>query len=233
MRSLPQVNLTSPTTTAADKYIVPLLARFCNEADVNRLAQQLFRAKTAWFVTLSPFEVVRADQKNFTCADVRWGWATVEVNEPEKLLAQCGQLLLELRLLKQEKALQLVFLSVVNLSLRRSDVILCGPDEVSMAKAAFPAGKFFCPAGMEETQELQLLGVPLQSCALDVGELTSRKKEFKPAIDAALVGGWRPSVPAIPQAGAAGDGPSKLMLFVDTRVNEGQVLERTFTVSPK
>ena len=40
------VNLTSPTTTLADRYIVPLLARFCGEQDIHRLAQQLFRAKT-------------------------------------------------------------------------------------------------------------------------------------------------------------------------------------------
>jgi len=87
------VNLTSPTTTLADQYIVPLLSKFCGESDCNRLAQQLFKAKTAWFVTLSAFEVVRADQKNFsTAAGVRWGWATVEVNEPDKLLQQTDQL---------------------------------------------------------------------------------------------------------------------------------------------
>lgn len=121
------VNLTSPTTTWADRFIVPLLARFCGEASVNTLAQQLFKAKTSWFVTLSPFEVVRADQKDFaSAAGLRWGWATVEVNEPDKLLAQTEQLLLELHHLKQEKGLHLVFLSVVNLATKTSVVLLCG-----------------------------------------------------------------------------------------------------------
>ena len=52
------VNLTSPTTTLADRYIVPLLCKFCGETDHNGLAKGLFKAKTAWFVTLTPFECV-------------------------------------------------------------------------------------------------------------------------------------------------------------------------------
>ena len=115
------VNLTSPTTTLADKYIVPLLTRFCGEADHNKLAQGLFRAKTAWFAALSPFECVRADQKDFESVgrdgeSFRWGWATVEVNEPGKLLSQANHLLLELQTLKDDKALAFAFLSVVDLN---------------------------------------------------------------------------------------------------------------------
>jgi inorganic pyrophosphatase/exopolyphosphatase len=102
------VNLASPTTTPADRYIVPLLCSFCEEDDHNKLAQELFKAKTAWFVTLSPFECVRADQKDFATVatdgtNYKWGWATVEVNEPDKLLAKSKQLLLELVQLKQDK----------------------------------------------------------------------------------------------------------------------------------
>ena len=64
----------------------------CGETDHNGLAQGLFKAKTAWFVTLTPFECVRADQKDFETVaangeSYKWGWATVEVNEPTKLLS--------------------------------------------------------------------------------------------------------------------------------------------------
>ena len=196
------VNLTSPTTTYADRYMVPLLCRFCEEEDHNRLAQMLFRAKTAWFVTLSAFECVRADQKDFTTTvdDVtsyKWGWATVEVNEPEKLLEQYKSLLLELNVLKQEKELHFAFLSIVDLTNKRSDLLLCGDNEASLARAAFGEDcRVFEPTGRAEDDEeneknLRELSVSMKTAAMDVGARTSRKKQFKPSIDKALQKGWR------------------------------------------
>jgi manganese-dependent inorganic pyrophosphatase len=261
------VNLTSPTTTQADKYIVPLLASFCCEPDHNRLAQQLFKAKTAWYVTLSPFEVVRADQKNFSsaCVDnghaMRWGWATVEVNEPGELLAQTEALLLELHYLKQEAALKFVFLSVVDLTTKRSTLLLCGDGEASLAQAAFPDGRLFssalphppdgrlAPKRESERASLRQLGIGLASCAMDVGSRTSRKKEFKPAIDDALMSGWSlDDTLSAPEGGKdtdadakeggschAGGGKngvkgSRLCLQVETRIDK-QRIERNFTVT--
>lgn len=196
------VNLTSPTTTLADRYIVPLLARFCDEADHNKLAQGLFRAKTAWFAALSPFECVRADQKDFesVAADGkvrRWGWATVECNEPGKLMCQANHLLLELQNLKDEKDLAFAFLSVVDLDSKTTKLLLCGPTEVSLARVAFPDGILFnaCDNDMGDDAEstrgmVAALGIAADTSGMDIGARTSRKKQFKPAVDQALGSGW-------------------------------------------
>lgn len=232
------VSLTSPTTTLADRYIVPLLSRFCGETDHNRLSQQLFKAKTAWFVTLSPFEVVRADQKNFTSATatgpVRWGWATVEVTEPSKLLANTELLLLELHQLKLEAGLQVVFLSIVDLADKRADLLLPGPDEVLLAQSAFPDGRLFSPAlnsNSHDCESLRRLGISLHTCAMDVGGLISRKKQFKPAVDNALAAGWVSS--PVQSAHVSTRGASAPMLTVDTCIDAHQNLQRTFSITPK
>jgi inorganic pyrophosphatase/exopolyphosphatase len=196
------VNLTSPTTTLADRYIVPLLTRFCDEPDHNKLAQGLFRAKTAWFAALSPFECVRADQKDFEsiAADGtvrRWGWATVEVNEPDKLMCQANHMLLELVNLKNDKGLAFAFLSVVDLDSKTSMLLLCGAAEVSLARTAFSDGVVFnaCDRDTGEDAEsargmVVALGIAVGTSGMDIGARTSRKKQFKPAVDQALGSGW-------------------------------------------
>ena len=196
------VNLTSPTTTLADRYIVPLLTRFCDEPDHNKLAQGLFRAKTAWFAALSPFQCVRADQKDFESVASdgtvrRWGWATVEVNEPDKLMCQANHMLLELQNLKDDKGLAFAFLSVVDLNSKTSKLLLCGPAEVSLASVAFPDGVLFnaCDgdtgADADRSRSMVVaLGIVADTSGMDIGSRTSRKKQFKPAVDDALGSGW-------------------------------------------
>jgi hypothetical protein len=58
---------------------------------------------------------VRADQKNFTFGGQRLGFATLEVNDPAAVLARALPLIIELRLLKEDKCLDFAFLSVVDL----------------------------------------------------------------------------------------------------------------------
>jgi len=59
------VNLTSPTTTNADRLICTLLTILGLVDHPNELARNLFKAKTAFFSSLTPFAIVRADQKDF------------------------------------------------------------------------------------------------------------------------------------------------------------------------
>ena len=242
------VNLTSPTTTLADRYIVPLLCRFCDEEDHNRLAQELFKAKTAWFLTLSAFECVRADQKDFVteAADgsrcFKWGWATVEVNDAERLLrGKSKQLLLELFALKQDKLLDFVFLSVVNLKTKTSRILLCGNVEVSLARAAFKG----CAVGRAQLGDndddyhiLLRLGVNPDLTILDAGAMTSRKKQFKPYIDAALQAGWSteglgPSEALAVQPGSSihrsADSP-RLLTKTNASPMASQVISRTYSL---
>ena len=94
----------------------------------------------------------------------------------------------------QEQSLQLVFLSIVDLKRKRSDVLLCGAAEKEVAKLAFPNGSYFCavgpPANTPKAKGVRAcidkLKIDLEESAIDVGGITSRKKEFKPMMDSAL-----------------------------------------------
>ncbi len=131
------VNLTSPTTTNADRLFSTLLTFLGEVDDPNTLAKNMFKAKTAYLVNLSPFAIVRADQKDYRIAGQRIGWATVEVNEPQKILDKADELLLELRVLKKEKSLDFAFLTCVDLVNKQSDLLCCGIGEVMMAEKVF------------------------------------------------------------------------------------------------
>ena len=223
------VNLTSPTTTLADRYIVPLLCSFCGETDHNGLAQGLFKAKTAWFVTLTPFECVRADQKDFETVaangeSYKWGWATVEVNEPTKLLSKANELLLELIQLKQDKGFEFAFLSVVDLVSKTSTILLCGQRELSLAKRAFPDSIDTISKAPERKNDknvnmLLQLNVDIEKTQMKV-PLVSRKKQFKPSIDKALQDGWLVSV-VDRSEGGGGDSTSN---NGETKKNERKTL---------
>jgi len=87
----------------------------------------LFKAKTAFFSKLTAFAIVRADQKDYNLDNnIRLGWATVEVNNPECILDKSGELLVELRIMKKEKELDYAFLTVVDLVKKQSDLLCCG-----------------------------------------------------------------------------------------------------------
>ena len=68
------VNMTSPTTTAADRVMSTLLAFMGQVEHPNQLAKEMFKAKTAYLTELPAFNLVRADQKNYAIGDVRVGW---------------------------------------------------------------------------------------------------------------------------------------------------------------
>lgn len=131
------VNLTSPTTTDADRLFCTLLAFLGQVEHPNKLAQRMFKAKTAFFCQLSPFSMVRADQKVYTINGKRVGWATIEVTHPLLVLDKGLPLLLELTVLKKEQHLDYVFASVVDTLKKRSSLLLCGHAELALAKEAF------------------------------------------------------------------------------------------------
>ena len=114
-----------------------LLIFYAREAHVNTLAESMFKAKTSYLTNLPAFDMVRADQKTFTFGGTRVGFATLEVNEPEKVMHKAAEIIVELRLLKKDKGLDYAFLSVVDLAQARSDLIICGAAELHLAKEAF------------------------------------------------------------------------------------------------
>ena len=169
-------------------------------------------------LSLSLLSQQRADQKDFETeakdgSNYKWGWATVEVNEPDKLLSKSKELLLELITLKQDKGFEFAFLSVVNLVDKNATLLLCGPRELSLAKQAFPTCSV-SKAPMGDVNDnnmkvlLQIIDVDQTQMAVN---LISRKKQFKPNIDIALNNGWLVPVSASSSGGETKEGTGALL----------------------
>jgi inorganic pyrophosphatase/exopolyphosphatase len=202
------INLMSPTTTDADRIALVMLKKLARVDDLDLVAQLQFRAKTASFVALSPFALVQADMKCFqSTSGVRFAWATVEVTDVEGIYAKAPELIGELRLLKEAKEKQYAaagetnaklpyaFLSIVNLSNQRSQILLCGGRELCLARAAFKGPIQQCP-GMDERRFAELGAskhLKQEETMMDLGEKVSRKLEFVPPVMALLDAGWEPS----------------------------------------
>jgi inorganic pyrophosphatase/exopolyphosphatase len=128
------LNLRSVTTTEADRGMVALLSSFggisntkkvdeadelnaglsktaaYQETEIDLLAKRQFQAKTDWIVALGAYEMVRGDQKDFSCGPWKFGISVLEVTDCNKVLDVAYEILLELRLLKKEKGLAVVHL---------------------------------------------------------------------------------------------------------------------------
>jgi len=137
------------------------------ETEIDLLAKRQFQAKTDWIVSLGAYEMVRGDQKDFTCGDWKFGISVLEVTSTDVILEKmAGEILLELRLLKKEKGttstvggdddggnaggkkkskkrhdrakeLDFAFLFVVNVVEQTSILLIAGGRELCLAKAAF------------------------------------------------------------------------------------------------
>lgn len=122
------LNLRSVTTTEADCGMVALLSAYggisntkkiddtaqatyfgniaaYTETEIDFLAKKQFQAKTDWIVALGAYEMVRGDQKDFSCGPWKFGISVLEVTDTGKVLEMAEEILLELRLLKKEKGL--------------------------------------------------------------------------------------------------------------------------------
>ena len=98
------------------------------------------------------------------------GFAVVETTDDGIILARKDELKEALAVTKQERSLDLMFLAVVNIVSLKSTMIVVGPEEMSLAQAAFPAEEG--GAGPVEGDEALYF----------LGGLVSRKKDFIPVI---------------------------------------------------
>mmetsp|Transcript_48870 Transcript_48870/g.72592 ORF Transcript_48870/g.72592 Transcript_48870/m.72592 type:complete len:542 (-) Transcript_48870:445-2070(-) len=158
------LNLRSVTTREADRSMVAVLSTYggintgkveheeidedavavYKETEIDLLAKRQFQAKTDWIVKLGAYEMVRGDQKDFTCGPWKFGIAVLEVTDTTAVMAMSEEILLELRLLKKEKGagirskeLDFAFLFVVNVVEQTSTLLIAGGRELTLAKAAF------------------------------------------------------------------------------------------------
>lgn len=176
------LNLQSPTTTEWDRLIVAILVQLLEIADVQFLASQQFKAKSSELGGLSAKSLITGDQKVFTYKtdsfDGSVAFAVVETTDDEVILNRSAELLIALQEDKEATGVSLTYLAVVNIVKLKTTLLLCGPNEKSLAVAAFPSGQFIIPQDYEEPHRM------------DLGRLVSRKKDFIPAISGAIKKGW-------------------------------------------
>ena len=173
------LNLQSPTTTDWDKLIVTVLAELAEIEDINELAKRQFHAKSKDLKSLSAYSLVHGDKKTFSFDQHggftgELGFAVIETTDDESILARVDELIEEMRASKKESTYNILFVAVVNIVELHSNLLLCGPAETALAMEAFQDG------------------VELHSSmnVLNLGKRVSRKREFIPALAAAIERGW-------------------------------------------
>jgi len=177
------LNLQSPTTTEWDRLMVSVLVQLAEVKDVGHLASIQFKAKSKELAGLSAQQLVTGDQKTFTFKNDRFSgsvaFSVVETVDDEVILSRSAELLVALAEDKEAQGVSISYLAVVNIVDLHSTLLLCGENERSLAFSAFPDGKLI--ASDDYSSEPRLM---------DLGNLVSRKKDFIPAVSAAIKKGW-------------------------------------------
>ena len=177
------LNLRSPTTTAWDERIVAMLVQYTKVKDVNELAARQFRAKSHSLSLMTPYALVNGDVKRFKFASTKGtvtvAFAVVETTDAPASLARAAELAPEMRAVKAaDETVDAVLLAVVDIVALTSTLIVCGRVEASLATAAY--------GGVVEDAEDKSVAT------LALPGLVSRKKDFVPALTAAVKNGWVP-----------------------------------------
>jgi inorganic pyrophosphatase/exopolyphosphatase len=171
------LNLQGLTTTEYDRMMVAILADLCGVDNIQYLASQQFKAKSRELAGLSAHGLVNGDQKEFSFENEGFkgdvGFAVVETTDDAVIIDRLKELLPEMVACKKEKKLDVLFLAVVNIVQLKGTLILCGPSELSLAKAAFADGT-----------------VNEEGTMMDLGSRVSRKKDYIPNVTKAIKAGW-------------------------------------------
>ena len=175
------LNLLGPTTTEWDRLMVAVLADIAGVNDIQLLASRQFKAKSRDLASLSAVGLVNGDQKSFSFDMSKdggftgeIGFAVVETTDDQVIMDRLDELVPELVACKKEKGLDMIFLAICNIVELHSHLVLCGPTEECLAKAAFADGKIINEHGT----------------LMDLGSRVSRKKDFIPAVSSVIKNGW-------------------------------------------
>lgn len=160
------LNLTSPTTTASDRRILPELLNLANITDGNDFANQLFRAKSD-ISHLTAEQLVTADYKqfNFTKSgkNEKWGIAAIETVNPMQVFQRIADIQTATQAIKQRDGLDYLLVIIVDILQQQSWAV--ASDEVQNQIIA------------------QAFGTQVNKAILDLGNRVSRKKQFVPALE--------------------------------------------------
>lgn len=173
------LNLLGPTTTDWDRSMVAILCEIAEVDDIQLLASQQFKAKSRELAGLTAQQLCNGDQKCFSFKASNFsgsvGFAVVETTDDEVIMARKAELICALVEIKADKKYDILYLAVVNIVELRSNLLCLGPQEFSLAVAAFKPKDY-----VHESDPF----------VLDLGNLVSRKNDFIPAVTKAIKGGW-------------------------------------------
>jgi len=169
------LNLRSPTATDVDAMFVGILAMRAGVEDVNVLAKQQFKAKSADLGSMSDHAVIVSDMKEFAANGIKFGFGVCETADPESMLARVTSLQQEMAYVKQENGFDMFFFAIIDIINLTSHMIVIGERERSLVAVAFPE----CEYGKGDNQGL-----------LNTQNRVSRKAEFVPPVCGALGSGW-------------------------------------------
>jgi len=168
------LNLRSPTTTNWDKRMVTMLVQYTGIDDVNMFAASQFRAKSRELRNMSPYALVHGDLKLFkfdACQDetvYSIGYSVIETTDAASSLARAEELLAEMKHARDDGDLTAMLLAIVDIVNLKSELLLCGIVEESLAVTAYGG------TPNAETHTLSLAG------------MVSRKKDFIPPLARAI-----------------------------------------------
>ena len=140
------LNLRSPTTTPSDQLMVAVLATVAKCKDIEELADEQFKAKSAALMHMSPYEICCGDQKVFNAKSpvdgttVAIGFGVVETTDPKSMINRIDELMIEVAALKVEQKLDYSYLAIVDVVKLTSTLVLIG---ACNAQHATHCGFFF------------------------------------------------------------------------------------------
>jgi inorganic pyrophosphatase/exopolyphosphatase len=126
------LNLKGPTTTERDRRMAAQLAQQLGVTDVDALAAEQFKAKSAELATVPARELIEADMKEFSFADASGvpqrpvAIASIETTDTVPVLSRTAELQAEVRRVKEARSLDALLLVVVDIVKMQSSVILAG-----------------------------------------------------------------------------------------------------------
>ena len=174
------LNLRSPTTTNWDERMVSMLVQYLDIDDVNQLAARQFRAKSQDLSSMTAYQLINGDIKQFKFGDANdantvytIGYGVIETTDAEASLRRVDDLIPEMQVVGDEKKLTAMLLAVVDIVNMTSTLFIAGPAEESLAVAAYG-------------------GKPVDGKVLELPGLVSRKNDFIPPLARAVAAGWKP-----------------------------------------
>ncbi len=159
------VGFKGATTDETDRVLGQELATLAGIDDIDAFALEIFKAKSD-ISSLSDTEIVQNDYKIYQFAQKTFISQLETVEQETLVTTKKEQLLAAMAEVKQQQAVDLLFVAVTDVLKVNTKLLLAGEKEAKIAEAAF--------------------GGTVRDNILDIGPKMSRKKEIAPVIEEAL-----------------------------------------------